>query len=184
MPQGDDVRTTDWNVTARVGRSFVKIFDSGNSPSCGSSGSCSTANQRASDIHLLGAGVSGPRHPPAWSRIPDLRLHGQRLRMRSAAPGATSRCDRHQPRRSPRAPDAVGGTADPPRCRTGELVVLDSGSSKFREAFENAGTREANQRTRTFRKLGIDEVAIDSQFLRTAPRPLFSDPPPAGPLRP
>ena len=32
--RGDDVRTTDWNVTARVGRPFVKIFDSGNSPSC------------------------------------------------------------------------------------------------------------------------------------------------------
>ncbi len=67
---------------------------------------------------------------------------------------------------------------------TGEMVVVDSGRSKFREAFENAGNREANQRTRTFRKLGIDEVAIDSQFLRTAPRPFFPDPPPAGPLRP
>ena len=62
---------------------------------------------------------------------------------------------------------------------TGELVVVDSGSSKCREAFENAGTREANQRTRTFRKLGIDEVARDTassyvqplvHFFQTRPR--------------
>ena len=45
---------------------------------------------------------------------------------------------------------------------TGEMVVVDSDSSELREAFEAEGRREAHERNRTFRKLSIDEVVIDT----------------------
>ena len=63
---------------------------------------------------------------------------------------------------------------------TGEMVVVDSGSSKFREMFENAGTREANQRTRTFRKLGIGEVAIEQPVPTYNPSSTFPRPATSG----
>ena len=225
--RGDDVRTIDWNVTARVGRPFVKIFDEERElivllvVDASASGSFGSSDQMKGEIGVEISAVlafsaieNNDRVglviftdegevfvPPKKGRRHVLRvirelLYCQPRGRRTSIGTALEYLDRVIHRRAvvflisdfidsgyevalqrlARRHDVIAISLVDPRERrmpaaglltlhdaeTGEMVVVDSDSSELREAFEAEGRREAHERNRTFRKLSIDEVVIDT----------------------
>ena len=225
--RGDDVRTIDWNVTARVGRPFVKVFDEERELTvllvvdASASGAFGSVSQMKGEIAVEISALlafSAIRNndrvglviftdevevfvPPKKGRRHVLRvirelLYFQPRGRRTSIATALEYLDRVIYRRAivflisdfmdteydralqrlSRRHDLIAISLVDPRERrlpsvgfltlhdaeTGELIVVDSGSAEVREAFESAGKREAQERRRTFRRLGIDEIPVDT----------------------
>ena len=225
--RGDDVRTIDWNVTARVGRPFVKIFDEERELTvllvvdASASGAFGSVDQLKGEIGVeisallaFSAIENNDRVglviftdevevfvPPKKGRRHVLRvirelLYFQPRGRRTSISTALEYLDRVIHRRSVvflisdfmdtdydramqrlrRRHDLIAINLVDPRERelpstgfvslhdaeTGEMVVVDSNSEPVRTAYARAAARTAEQRRRSFRRSGIDEIPVDT----------------------
>ena len=225
--RGDDVRTIDWNVTARVGRPFVKIFDEERELTvllivdASASGSFGSVDQLKGEIGVeisallaFSAIKNNDRVglviftdevevfvPPKKGRRHVLRVIRELLYFQPRGRGtsistALEYLDRVIHRRSVvflisdfmdtdydralqrlrRRHDLIAINLVDPRERelpsagfvslhdaeTGEMVVVDSNSEQVRTAYARAAARAAEQKHRFFRRIGIDEIPVDT----------------------
>ena len=224
---GDEIRSIDWNVTARVGRPFVKIFDEERELTvilvvdASASGSFGSQGQMKGEIGVEVSAVlafaaiknndrvglliftdgvevfvppkKGRRH--VLRAIRELLYFKPRGRQTSIAT-ALEYMDRVVHRRSvvfvlsdffdtgyeqalqrvARRHDLIAIRLSDPRERelpavgflqlhdaeTGQAMLVDSSSAPVREAYARGEREASQQRSRMFRKHGIDEIRLDT----------------------
>jgi uncharacterized protein (DUF58 family) len=238
---GDDVRTIDWNVTARVGSPFVKVFDEERELTVmlvvdgSASGAFGSTHRMKGEVGveisalLAFAAIKNNDRvglliftdevelfiPPRKGRKHVLRVIRELLYFRptgrgTSVAGALEYLERVLHRRSViflisdfldshftrplrflgRRHDLTAITLEDPRERvlpdvgfvnlqdaeTGETMLVDTGSAQLRGRFEKRQTAAANRRSDALRRLGVDEIRIDTtqsyieplvQFFRT-----------------
>ena len=224
---GDEIRSIDWNVTARVGRPFVKIFDEERELTvmlvvdASASGSFGSKEQMKGEIGvevsavLAFAAIKNNDRvglliftdevevfvPPKKGRRHVLRVIRELLYFKprgrkTSIATALEYMDRVVHRRSvvfvlsdffdtkyqqalqrlTRRHDLIAIRLSDPRERqlppvgflqlhdaeTGEQLLVDTGSPQVREAYALGERQVVQERTRMFRKLGIDEIRLDT----------------------
>jgi len=241
---GDDVRSIDWNVTARVGRPFVKVFDEERELTvmlvvdASASGAFGSGQQMKGEVGVeisallaFSAIKNNDRVglliftdevelfiPPRKGRKHVLRvirelLYFQPRSRGTSIPGALEYLVRVIHRRSvvfmisdfldadyQQALRLIGQRHDPiaivladPReqslpdvgfitlqdAETGEQLLVDTGHGRVRQLFAERQRRTEERRSAVFRRLGIDEIRINTaesyieplvQFFRTRMR--------------
>ncbi len=224
--QGDDVRHIDWNVTARVGDPFIKLFDEERELTvmlvvdASASGAFGSMKQMKGEIGVevsallaFSAIENNDRVglliftddvevfvPPKKGRKHVLRvirelLYFQPRGRETSIGGALEYLGRVLHRRSVvfvvsdfldrgyetvlrhlgRRHDLIAVSVSDPRewklpdvgfinledAETGEQILVDSGHQALRDFFASEQRAAAEQRSALFRKIGIDEIAID-----------------------
>jgi uncharacterized protein (DUF58 family) len=224
---GDEIRSIDWNVTARVGRPFIKVFDEERELTvmlvvdASASGSFGSKDQMKGEIGveisavLAFAAIKNNDRvglliftdevevfvPPKKGRRHVLRVIRELLYFKprgrkTSIATALEYMDRVVHRRSVvfvlsdffdtnyqqalqrlrRRHDLIAIRLSDPRERqlpavgflqlhdaeTGEQLLVDTGSPQVREAYALGERRAVQERTRMFRKLGIDEIRLDT----------------------
>jgi uncharacterized protein (DUF58 family) len=224
---GDEIRSIDWNVTARVGRPFIKVFDEERELTvmlvvdASASGSFGSKDQMKGEIGveisavLAFAAIKNNDRvglliftdevevfvPPKKGRRHVLRVIRELLYFKprgrkTSIATALEYMDRVVHRRSVvfvlsdffdtnyqqalqrlrRRHDLIAIRLSDPRERqlpavgflqlhdaeTGEQLLVDTGSPQVREAYALGERRAVRERTRMFRKLGIDEIRLDT----------------------
>jgi len=224
---GDDVRSIDWNVTARTGHPFVKVFEEERELTvvlvvdASASGAFGSAAQMKGEVGveisalLAFAAIKNNDRvglviftddvevfiPPKKGRKHVLRVIRELLYSQPQGTGtsistALEYVNRVIHRRSViflisdfidseyeqalrlirRRHDLISIALVDPRERalpdvgfvtlqdaeTGDQMVIDSRDAKVRDLFAASRAREEGRRTQMFRRLGIDEIAVDT----------------------
>ncbi len=223
---GDEVRSIDWNVTARVGRPFVKVFDEERELTvmlvvdASASGSFGSGAQMKGEVGveisalLAFAAIKNNDRvglliftdevevfvPPKKGRRHVLRVIRELLFFQPRGIGTSIETSleyldrvlhRHSVvflisdfmdsdyeaglQRVSRRHDLIAVTMVDPRERrlpavgfltlhdpeTGAQMLLDSSSTIVRDTFARSQRLAADERTRMFRRLGVDEIQVD-----------------------
>ena len=224
---GDDVRSIDWNVTARTGHPFVKVCEEERELTVGLVGDASASGAVGSAVQMKGevgveisallafAAIKNNDRvglviftddvevfiPPKKGRKHVLRVIRELLYSQPQGTGtsistALEYVNRVIHRRSViflisdfidseyeqalrlirRRHDLISIALVDPRERalpdvgfvtlqdaeTGDQMVIDSRDAKVRDLFAASRAREEGRRTQMFRRLGIDEIAVDT----------------------
>src|SRR5205823_2874759 len=151
---GDEIRSIDWNVTARMGEPFVKVFAEERELTA-----LIAVDRSASQDAGLGHHSSAQRRSAVVLVVSDFLAdaYGQRLavlaRRHDVIPMVlTDPVEK-------KLPD-VGGLWPIADAETGETVLVDLSDEGTRRAWEARAADRVQKRERTFRRLSLEAVRV------------------------